>query len=106
MAAWRTFQNLCFLCCQVGHEEVVVMPIWSPPHEHFGVAWSLLCSVLLRSFMFVTWWNHGQTDCYRGDRGMTLALLCPQDCKQLQQVSLGSVLALVLHPSVFISVSY
>lgn len=91
MAAWGTFQNLCFLCCQVGHKEAVVMPIWSPPHESFGVVWSLLCSVLLRSFMFVTWWNQGQTDCYRGDRGMTLALFCPQHYKHLQQVSLGSV---------------
>lgn len=37
---------------------------------------------------------------------MTLALFCPQHYKQLQQVSLGSVRALYLHPSVFISVSF
>lgn len=48
--------------CQVGQEEVVVMPLWSPAHEHFGVDWSLLSCVLLRSFVLITWWNHRLTD--------------------------------------------
>lgn len=97
--------GMCVSCaeCQVG-QEAVAMPSWSPAHEHFGVVWSVLSSVLLRPFVLVTWWNDRVTDCDPRVRVMTLAVSSPQKNKQPGQlcksaVSLGSVLALALPPS-------